>query len=178
MHRNQDDGRAGEPSEPLRARRRGQGELEALVLTVLRHSPGPATAAWVQQHLGGDLAYTTVVTILTRLHAKRAVARSRSGRSYLWTPTADEAGLAALRMRRVLDGERDRGAVLSRFVSALSTEDERLLRTLLEQVGEETDSAGTPPGAAGRPAPGRGAPPGNTELDVAVDGDDSGASGG
>ncbi|MET7798436.1 BlaI/MecI/CopY family transcriptional regulator [Streptomyces decoyicus] len=116
-----------------RARRRGQGQLEAQVLAALHHSPEPATAAWVQERLGGDLAYTTVMTILSRLHAKQAVTRERSGRAYVWTPAADEAGLAALRMRRVLDGEPDRDAVLTSFVSALSAHDEQLLRTLLDR---------------------------------------------
>lgn len=114
-------------------RRRGQGELEAQVLAVLRQAPGPVTAAWVQERLGGDLAYTTVMTILTRLHAKGAVARERAGRSFEWTAVADEAGLAALRMRRVLDAEADREAVLASFVTALSARDERLLRELLGQ---------------------------------------------
>lgn len=113
------------------ARRRGQGELEAQVLAVLGTAPGPVTAAWVQERLAGDLAYTTVVTILTRLHAKQAVTRSREGRSYVWTPAADEAGLAALRMRRVLDSEADRDAVLASFVSSLGADDERLMRELL-----------------------------------------------
>ncbi|MCX4514609.1 BlaI/MecI/CopY family transcriptional regulator [Streptomyces sp. NBC_01619] len=120
-------------------RRRGQGELEAQVLAALRQAPGPVTAAWVQERLGGDLAYTTVMTILTRLHAKGAVARERAGRSFAWTAVADEAGLAALRMRRVLDAEADREAVLASFVTALSARDERLLRELLAQepgVGE------------------------------------------
>ncbi|MFF8309460.1 BlaI/MecI/CopY family transcriptional regulator [Streptomyces lydicus] len=133
-----------------RARRRGQGQLEAQVLAALHHSPGPATAAWVQQRLGGDLAYTTVMTILSRLHTKQAVTRERSGRSYVWTPAADEAGLAALRMRRVLDGEPDRDAVLTSFVSALSAHDEQLLRTLLDRASADD---GPPPGEDGASAP-------------------------
>ncbi|MFF8380234.1 BlaI/MecI/CopY family transcriptional regulator [Streptomyces sp. NPDC015661] len=113
-------------------RRRGQGELETQVLAALRSAPGPVAAGWVQEHLGGGLAYTTVVTILTRLHVKGAVTREREGRSFKWTAVADEAGLAALRMRRVLDSEADREAVLTSFVTALSPGDERLLRTLLD----------------------------------------------
>ncbi|MFD4371161.1 BlaI/MecI/CopY family transcriptional regulator [Streptomyces sp. NPDC058486] len=118
-------------------RRRGQGELEAQVLAALRQAPGARTAGWVQERLGGDLAYTTVITILTRLHAKGAVSRERVGRSFEWTSAADEAGLAALRMRRVLDGEADRETVLARFVTALSPHDERLLRDLLAQEPAE-----------------------------------------
>ncbi|WP_308405707.1 BlaI/MecI/CopY family transcriptional regulator [Streptomyces tardus] len=111
--------------------RRRQGELETQVLSVLGSAPGPVTAGWVQEQLGGDLAYTTVMTILTRLYAKRAVSRSRVGRSFEWTPVADGAGLVAMRMRKLLDNQEDRGAVLSSFVSSLSTHDEQLLRSLL-----------------------------------------------
>ncbi|GAA4840978.1 BlaI/MecI/CopY family transcriptional regulator [Kitasatospora terrestris] len=115
-----------------RPRRRGQGELEAQVLDALRAAPGPATAHWVQDRLPGDLAYTTVMTILSRLHAKGAVSRARSGRSYRWLASADAAGLAALRMRRVLDTHADRDAVLASFVTALLPQDEELLRQLLD----------------------------------------------
>ncbi|MER5884011.1 BlaI/MecI/CopY family transcriptional regulator [Streptomyces sp. NPDC001941] len=120
-------------------RRRGQGELEAQVLTALGGAPGPVNVAWVQERLGTGLAYTTVITILTRLHAKGLVTRERSGRSFVWTPVTDEAGLAALRMRRVLDAETDRGAVLASFVTTLSESDERLLRDLLAQAGDEPE---------------------------------------
>ncbi|MEU6756803.1 BlaI/MecI/CopY family transcriptional regulator [Streptomyces sp. NPDC046685] len=119
------------------SRRRGQGELEAQVLAALGRAPRPVTAAWVQERLPGNLAYTTVMTILTRLHAKGAVARERAGRSFEWVPVADEAGLAALRMRKVLDGEPDRQAVLASFVTALSPRDEQLLRDVLAQTAEE-----------------------------------------
>jgi predicted transcriptional regulator len=118
-------------------RRRGQGELEAQVLSALRDAARPVTAAWVRDHLGAGLAHTTVITILTRLQAKGAVTRERQGRSFLWTPAADVPGLAALRMRKVLDAENDREAVLARFVTALSPDDERLLRELLLAPGED-----------------------------------------
>ncbi|MFE4975883.1 BlaI/MecI/CopY family transcriptional regulator [Kitasatospora sp. NPDC056651] len=119
------------------ARRRGQGELEAQVLAVLQRAPGPVAAGWVQERLEGDLAYTTVMTILSRLHAKNAVTRTRSGRSYLWQASSDAAGLAALRMRRMLDGEADRDAVLASFVSALLPHDEELLRALLDAASAD-----------------------------------------
>jgi predicted transcriptional regulator len=125
------DGTGSTEGSRPRDRRRGQGELEAQVLSVLGAAPGPVTAAWVQERLGGSLAYTTVITILTRLYDKGAVTRTRAGRSFEWTPVADVAGLVALRMRKLLDREDDRDAVLSSFVSALSPDDERLLRALL-----------------------------------------------
>ncbi|MHA5049390.1 BlaI/MecI/CopY family transcriptional regulator [Streptomyces sp. SD15] len=119
--------------------RRGQGELEAQVLSALREAEGPATAGWVQERLGSDLAYTTVITILTRLLDKGAVTRERAGRSFAWTPASDEAGLAARKMRKVLDGEQNREAVLASFVTALGPDDERLLRELLGQPEAERE---------------------------------------
>ncbi|MET7938138.1 BlaI/MecI/CopY family transcriptional regulator [Streptomyces sp. NPDC005322] len=127
-------------TDQQRSRRRGQGELEALVLSALREADGPASAGWVQERLGGDLAYTTVITILTRLLAKGAVTRERVGRSFAWTPASDQAGLAAHKMRKVLDGQSDREAVLASFVTSLEPGDERLLRELLDQAkGERED---------------------------------------
>ncbi|WP_327699520.1 BlaI/MecI/CopY family transcriptional regulator [Streptomyces sp. NBC_00459] len=123
-----------------RPRRRERGELEALVLSALREAEGPATAGWVQERLGGGLAHTTVITILTRLLAKDAVTRERAGRSFAWTPASDEAGLAAHRMRRVLDAENDRAAVLTSFVTGLGPEDERLLRELLGRPTADEES--------------------------------------
>ncbi|MFD7747012.1 BlaI/MecI/CopY family transcriptional regulator [Streptomyces sp. NPDC059698] len=132
----------GEGETPVR--RRGQGELEARVLSVLGGASEPVTAAWVLERLDADLSYSTVITILTRLHAKQAVSRTGRGRPVLWEPVANEAGLAALRMRRLLDKQSDRDAVLSSFVSVLSSHDEELLRTLLAESGP--DAPGTPPG--------------------------------
>ncbi|MFB8777479.1 BlaI/MecI/CopY family transcriptional regulator [Streptomyces broussonetiae] len=127
-------------TDQRQSRRRGQGELEALVLSALRAADEPATAGWVQERLGGDLAYTTVITILTRLLAKGAVTRERVGRSFVWTSASDEAGLAAHRMRKVLDAESDRQAVLASFVTGLGPDDERLLRELLRRTqGEGED---------------------------------------
>lgn len=131
--------RNSEPGGRPPAPRRGQGELEAQVLTVLHTAPGPVSAAWVQERLDGALAYTTVVTILSRLLAKGAVTRERSGRSFDWQPSVDAAGLAALRMQRVLDSEADREAVLTSFVTALPLGDEQLLRELLGEAEKEAE---------------------------------------
>ncbi|MEV6201454.1 BlaI/MecI/CopY family transcriptional regulator [Streptomyces sp. NPDC051771] len=143
--------RDAEGAEPgAAAPRRGQGELEAQVLAAVRAAGGPVTAGGVRERLGGGLAYTTVITILTRLHAKGAVARERAGRSFEWTAVADEAGLAALRMRRLLDGEGDRQAVLTRFVTTLPASDEQLLRALLARAEGEGEEEGEGEGEEGR----------------------------
>ena len=111
--------------------RRGAGELEAAILAVLQAAGAPLAPGEVRERLGGELAYTTVVTILSRLHAKGVLERRKAGRAFRYAPVADEPGLAARRMASVLDGEPDREAVLTRFVSGLSASDEDLLRRML-----------------------------------------------
>ncbi|WP_103343832.1 BlaI/MecI/CopY family transcriptional regulator [Amycolatopsis sp. CA-126428] len=113
------------------AMRRAPGTLEAEVLTVLWSAEEPLTPADVQARLEDDLAYTTVVTILTRLHDKGVATREKHGRSFRYHAIDDEAGLAARKMTKVLDGEPDRGSVLARFVTQLSETDEAVLRALL-----------------------------------------------
>ncbi|MEK2471586.1 BlaI/MecI/CopY family transcriptional regulator [Streptomyces noursei] len=131
-------------SETSPAARRPAGELEASVLAALWAADGPLTPAEVQSELGGRLARTTVTTILSRLHDKGAVSRSRAGRGFAYSPIHDSAGLTARRMRSELDKQDDRTTALARFVSELTSEDEQLLRSLLD----EADPAGTQ-GAAG-----------------------------
>jgi predicted transcriptional regulator len=126
--------------EDVAGGRRAAGELETAVLAVLQGAGGPLSPGEVREQLGDGLAYTTVVTILSRLHAKGVLNRHKSGRSYVYAPVADEPGLAARRMARLLDAEADRVAVLTRFVSGLSGSDEELLRRML----------GDPPGDTGR----------------------------
>jgi predicted transcriptional regulator len=111
--------------------RRAPGTLEAEVLSVLWSSAEPLSPADVQARLENELAYTTVVTILTRLHDKGVATREKHGRSFRYDAVDDEAGLAARKMTKVLDGEPNRGSVLARFVTQLSESDEAVLRDLL-----------------------------------------------
>ncbi|MGH3743296.1 MAG: BlaI/MecI/CopY family transcriptional regulator [Mycobacteriales bacterium] len=113
--------------------RRAKGALEAEVLAALWAADGPMTPDEARTAIDGDLAYTTVQTILVRLHEKGAVRRTPHGRGYAYAPVLDESGLVARRMRQLLDGEGDRAGVLSRFVSELRPADEAALRRALRR---------------------------------------------
>jgi predicted transcriptional regulator len=113
------------------AGRRARGELESDVLSALWGADGPLSARQVRKQLQGDLAYTTVLTILTRLHEKGMLVRYREGRGYAYAPARDEASHTAHRMHSLLEGGSDREAVLARFVSELSAQDEHVLHQLL-----------------------------------------------
>jgi predicted transcriptional regulator len=85
----------------------------------------------LQDAIGGDLAYNTVHTILTRLHDKGMVARVRLEGRPAYAPTKAAAQLAAERMRAVLEQGPDRATTLQHFVHSLSPADEQVLRILL-----------------------------------------------
>jgi predicted transcriptional regulator len=131
------------------AARRAAGTRESEVLAIVRGAGRPLTPGEVRERLAAgsgqmELSYSTVVTIVSRLHAKGLLARERARRGFAYAPV-DEASLAAGRMSKALGSGTDRGAVLSRFVSGLSGRDARLLRDLLD---------GDPGQAAGEPGPG------------------------
>lgn len=120
--------------------RRATGALEQEVLLQLWAFGRPATPAEVLEELGEDLAYTTIMTVLTRLWQKGLVRRQRSGRAFAYEPEFSEAELTAKRMRASLESTSDRRAALSRFVSELSAREARTLRTLLDQTGRRPRS--------------------------------------
>ncbi|WP_052432585.1 BlaI/MecI/CopY family transcriptional regulator [Streptacidiphilus carbonis] len=125
-------------SDPVRGGgRRAAGELEGDVLGVLWAASGALTAAQVNEALPGDLAYTTVMTILARLYDKGMLTRQRVGRGYAYTPVRDEAEHTAEQMVSLLEHGSDREAVLARFVSDLSRQDEQLLQQLLRGDQEQ-----------------------------------------
>ncbi len=110
---------------------RPMGPLESEVMEYL-WAVGSGIPSEVQAALGGDLAYTTVMTILTRLWKKGLLERERTGRAFTYRPVESQAEHRARGMRSTLDQASDREAVLSRFVDELSDRDARVLRRLLE----------------------------------------------
>jgi predicted transcriptional regulator len=110
--------------------RRDRGALENEVLATL--AAGAMTPRQVLGHLGGHLAYTTVMTTLARLHEKGAVTRESSGRTFTYA-LADRSSVQARAMRRSLDAAPDREQVLARFLDELDPTDVPVLRRLLRR---------------------------------------------
>ncbi len=114
--------------------RRARGALEQQVIACLATADGGMSAADVQAALGSELAYTTVMTTLARLHEKRALSRVIDGRAYRYSLAGGANGavanVTAHQMLRLLDGS-DRAQVLQRFVADLEPQDEELLARLL-----------------------------------------------
>jgi len=100
--------------------RRASGALEGEVLATLWGAPVPMTVAGVREALGGELAYTTVLTTLSRLLAKGAVQRQKIGRGHVYRAVLDDAERAAEQMRQMIERRGDHEAVLARFYLPLA----------------------------------------------------------
>ncbi|GGJ61077.1 BlaI/MecI/CopY family transcriptional regulator [Streptomyces brasiliensis] len=121
-----------------RGPKRANGVRESQLLDLLQRAGAALTPGEVTERLDGELTYSSVVTILTRMHTKGLLTRTARGRAYAYAPVTDDAGFAARRMRTVLESRPDREAVLARFADGLSGADADLLRQLLDP---EQDSA-------------------------------------
>jgi len=111
--------------------RRPIGGLEEQVMDYLWAVAEPATAGEVQSAVAPELAYTTVMTVMSRLFDKGRLTRKRHGRSYAYAPSVSEAEHRAGEMAASLTDSGDRAAVLSRFVDSLNETDAHTLRALL-----------------------------------------------
>jgi len=112
--------------------KRPGGALEHEILTVLWSASAPLQAAQIRERLSTELAYTSVATVLGRLHTKGLVERIDTGRAFTYRAILDESALAARRIGDVLMSARDRMAVLAGFVGSLSKRDAAALRKLLD----------------------------------------------
>ncbi|NUS87928.1 MAG: BlaI/MecI/CopY family transcriptional regulator [Streptomyces sp.] len=111
------------------------GALESAVMRVCWEVQEPVTVRAVLDRLNEGreqpLAYTTVMTVMTRLAEKRMLDRAIQGRGYAYTATvADEAAIA---VREVLRAHGD--AAVAHFAAEASLDPQLRdrLRRLLEQ---------------------------------------------
>ena len=109
------------------------GELEALVMAKLWDSTNPVSVREVVEQLQAErtLAYTTVMTVLSRLATKGLLRRQIEGRSWMYSPTLSRADYAAEQMQEVLQSSADQGTVLLRFVDRMEAGELAALREAL-----------------------------------------------
>ena len=111
--------------------KRPDGALEHDIMAVLWAADAPLLPAEIKKRLSTQLAYTSVATVLGRLHTKGLVRRTESGRAFAYTADVDESQLAVRRIGEVLSSASDKNQVLAGFVGALSKKDIKALRTML-----------------------------------------------
>ncbi|WP_328941214.1 BlaI/MecI/CopY family transcriptional regulator [Streptomyces sp. NBC_00250] len=119
------------------------GPLGAEALTALWRNGRPLSVRQVQEELNRHrpepLAYTTVMTVLSRLAARNVLRRTPAGRGFLYEPLVADAAEVAVR-----DVIRDHGvAAVAHFVDQCRTEPQ--LRSRLLNL-MQPDSEGVEPG--------------------------------
>lgn len=114
------------------------GPLEMQVLGLLGAEPLAVSA--IQARLaseGDELAYTTVMTVLTRLHKKGLAARVKDGNRYLYTAAGRATGVTEgilTRVRRALfHGDRTRPILALLDDEELSESELRSLRRVIDE---------------------------------------------
>ncbi len=111
------------------------GPLEAACMASLwRRSSAAVPEVLEDVHAGYDpeLAYTTVMTVLSRLHDKGFVTRELVGRGYRYEPAYGREGLVRLLSRREVDDlvERYGQVALAQFAATLRSVDPSVLADL------------------------------------------------
>jgi predicted transcriptional regulator len=112
------------------------GPLEAQVMRAMWAAKRPVSVRDLLERINDgraqQLAYTTVMTVMSRLVEKGVLRRHKEGRSYVYEPVADDpAGIA---VRGVM---RDFGdAAMAQFVEEAKS-DPKALRRLRRLLGEE-----------------------------------------
>ena len=123
--------------DPLRA---ALGTLERPVMEIVWGAEH-VTVRDVQSRLDRPVAYTTVMTTLDRLYKKGFVARTRSGRAFVYRATGSRAQAEAAVASGVVAGLLSTGAampILSNLVDAVGTQEDALdLLTALEAMVRE-----------------------------------------
>lgn len=92
----------------------GLGPLESAIMLTLWNAPEPLKVTEVTERLAypRDLAYTTVMTVLTILCRKRLARRQRSGRAWMYASTLSHDDYLTERVRDLITHARDPEAVV------------------------------------------------------------------
>lgn len=117
-----------------RAALRGLGDLERAVMEAVWAANRPVTGREVADALVHDrtVAYTTVMTVMDRLAAKRVLVKQRTGRAHTYRAVESRDAHIATLLRLVLQQAADPGAALVRFVEQLPPAEAARLRAALD----------------------------------------------
>ncbi len=102
------------------------------MLRVLWGAPEALSVSEIRELLPFELAYTSVATVLSRLHRKGRVERVKSAKGFSYRAAVQETDLAVRRIGEVLAASSDRRSVLASFVGSLSEREARELRDMLD----------------------------------------------
>lgn len=109
------------------------GELELAIMDYVWKQDRPITVPEVHEHLlkKRQLAYTSTMTVMSRLYEKGLLGRSEDRRPYTYWPALSREDYSAELMVGVLSELGNRKAALARFVERMGRRDAETLRQLV-----------------------------------------------
>ncbi|TMR20814.1 BlaI/MecI/CopY family transcriptional regulator [Nonomuraea turkmeniaca] len=113
---------------------RGLGELESAIMDRMWATNAPASVRDVLEHLRKDraLAYTTVMTVMDKLHTKGLLKRKPVGRAYIYEAVSSKEAYTADVMRVSLAKSGNRAATFVHFLERLTPEEASALEAALQ----------------------------------------------
>ena len=122
-----------------------QGELQEQIMAVLWRT-GPGTVEHVREGLPvrHRSAYTTVQTVLNRLHERGLIGRARRGRTMVYTPELSEAEYLSRSLARTLAGAslEARQVALTELIGGLDPDEIERLGDLARRARDARSSGG------------------------------------
>ncbi|OUC96391.1 BlaI/MecI/CopY family transcriptional regulator [Streptosporangium minutum] len=113
---------------------RGLGDLESVIMDRLWSYRRPASVRDVLEDLRREreIAYTTVMTVMDKLHTKGLLRREPVGRAYIYRTVATKEAYTAELMRATLASGGNQAATLVHFLERLSPEEAAALEAALK----------------------------------------------
>lgn len=130
------------------------GELESVVMERMWRLARPLAVRDVYESIRADrpIAYTTVMTVMDKLHSKGWLRRESRGRAYLYETVASREDYTARLMREALATSDNQTAAFVHFLGQLSESEARALRTALDIYPSAEPSDDARVSAAEKPA--------------------------
>lgn len=118
------------------------GDLELAVMNILWEADSAMEVSEVVTAMGHTRAYTTIMTILSRLHEKGYLDQERAGRAYRYRPRLTRAFVVQRMWRRISDilSDGDMLELIPHLLGKrgkLSEEERRILRRLADDIQDE-----------------------------------------
>ncbi|MFI6532041.1 BlaI/MecI/CopY family transcriptional regulator [Nonomuraea sp. NPDC050547] len=113
---------------------RSLGDLESTIMDLLWSSRRPTSVRDVLEVLRAEraIAYTTVMTVMDKLHTKGLLKRKPAGKAYLYDVVATKEAYIAGLMRETLAGSGNHAATLVHFLEQLSPQEATALESALQ----------------------------------------------
>ena len=115
------------------------GDLEAVVMDHVWSADQPLTVRDVLERLDRQppLAYTTVMTVMDKLHSKKLVRREKHGKAYLYAAISSREEHTAMLLDEVLAASEDRSAALLHLLDRMDRSEVDELRAALLDDGTD-----------------------------------------